>query len=199
MTSPVRPWVSPPTCPLRPVIWQLSLTTKKGGIYFDPFPVWVNHFFKGEIERQAPRGRRKAWPEWDFPRSNPSPTKKPVISSSTGSFTIPVFKTMHPTHPSSSPDFVQLQSELIHLLSISCSSRQSWRWGSTIMPKLHRLNLSPTHTIAALNGLYIYCKMTFVLGFWRISGWRDSWVSMAVGWGWVYVLMVADWGWWIGG
>lgn len=30
--------VSPPTCPLRPVIWQLSLTTKKGGIYFDPFP-----------------------------------------------------------------------------------------------------------------------------------------------------------------
>ncbi len=29
--------------------------------------VWVNHFFKGEIERQAPRGRRKARPEWDFP------------------------------------------------------------------------------------------------------------------------------------
>ena len=34
--------VSPPTCPLRPVIWQLSLTTKKGGIYFDPFPLIKN-------------------------------------------------------------------------------------------------------------------------------------------------------------
>ena len=31
----------------------------------------------------------------------------------------------------------------------------------------------------------IYCKITFVLGFWRINGCGDSWVSMVVGWEWV--------------
>ena len=32
---------------------------------------------------------------------------------------------------------------------------------------------------------YYYCKITFVLGFWRIDSLGDSWVSKVVGWGWV--------------
>ena len=41
--------------------------------------------------------------------------------------------------------------ELIHSLSVSCSSRRSWRWG---LAWSHSLNLFPTHAVAALNGFF---------------------------------------------
>ena len=70
------------------------------------------------------------------PRSSPRPTALPPCLQAPPPVKVvshllhlhPISLT-HPTHPSSSPDFIQLWFELIHSLSVSCSSRQSWRWG----------------------------------------------------------------------
>ena len=108
----------------------------------------------------------------------------PFAGEGSLSSTPPLSSLFHSLDPSLFlPNFVQLWFELIYSLSVSCLSRWSWRWGWAWS---RHLNPSPTHVVAALNGFfYYYCKITFVLGFWRIDSLGDSWVSMVVGWGWV--------------
>ena len=94
--------------------------------------------------------------------SNPSPMNpaKPTLISP------------HPSpRPTASPSCLQaplpmkVVSHLLQLRPLSHSSDPSF-----FHPRRHCIIF-----------FFFYCKITFLLGFWRIGGWGDSWVSVVVG------------------
>ena len=173
-----------------------SLTTKNQLQFYFTFklfpPQKISLFTHSHHSRQAQAGgRRELSPV--KPRSSPRPTTPPIWSHRSNpspiwlrrlSFSVSPMNPVKPTpispHPSPQPTAsplclqaplpVKVVSHLLHLRPLSHSSDPSF-----FHPHHHCLKFF----------FFYYCKITFLLGFWRIGGWGDSWVSVVVGWGWV--------------